>query len=98
MVNTLDTSARRTVIAFGRLAMREIRLEAARERRHGLQVMTFEQMAARLAGGLSQPIDNEALRAAIQEALPGTQLGELDRIKSLPGMVDAAVDSLQKAW
>jgi hypothetical protein len=93
-----DISARRTIIAFGRLAMREIRLEAARERQHGLQVMTFEQMAARLAGGLSQPIDIEALRVAIQVSLLKTYLGELDRIKSLPGMVDAAVDSLHKAW
>jgi hypothetical protein len=33
-------SVRRTVVAHGRLAMRELRLVAARERRHGLQIMT----------------------------------------------------------
>jgi hypothetical protein len=78
--------------------MRELRLTAARDRRHGLQVMTFEQLAARLAGGLSRPVDDEALRAAIQAVLPETALGELDAIKDLPGMVGAAADTLRKAW
>src|SRR3546814_7763909 len=78
--------------------MREIRLRAARDRRHGLQVMTFEHLAARLAGGFSRPIDNESLRAAIQQALPETELGELDGIKQLPSMVEAAADTLHKAW
>ncbi len=82
----------------GRLAMRELRLAAARGRLHGLQVMTFEQLAVRLAGGMSQAIDDEALRAAIQEALPVTALGELDAIKDLPGMVGASADTLRKAW
>ena len=78
--------------------MRELRLEAARGRRHGLQVMTFEQLAARLAGGLAQPVDDDALREAITGLLPGTALGELDGIKALPGMVSAAADTLRKAW
>ena len=78
--------------------MRELRLDAARERRHGLQIMTFEQLAARLAGGLTQPVDDETLRAAIQATLPETALGELDAIKDFPGMVGAAVDTLRKAW
>ena len=89
---------RQTYIAHGRLASREIRLDAARNRRHGVQVMAFEQMAARLAGGFAQPIDAEALRAAIQHALPDTHLGELDGIKLLPGMVGAAADTLHKVW
>ena len=89
---------RRTVVVHGRLAMRELRLNAARERRHGLQIMTFEQLAARLAGGLTRPVDDETLRAAIQTTLPETALGELDAIKDFPGMVSAAVDTLRKAW
>src|SRR3546814_15425336 len=76
--------------------MREFRLRAARDRRHGLQVMTFEHLAARLAGGFSRPIDNESIRAATQQDLPETELGELDGIKQLPGLVDAAVDTLHK--
>ena len=83
---------RHTVIAHSLLWMRELRLEAARGRRHGLQVMTFERMAARLAGGLAQPVDDGALREAIGAVLPGTVLGELDGIKGLPGMVGVAAD------
>lgn len=88
---------RQTIIAHGRLAMRELRLEAARGRRHGLQVLTFEQLVARLAGGFARPVDVESLRDALQKVLPVTVLGELDSIKLLPGMVDAASDTLQKA-
>ncbi len=89
---------RQTYIAHGRLASREIRLDAARNQRHGIQVMSFEQMAARLAGGFTQPIDAEALRDAIQRCLPETNLGELDAIKLLPGLVGAAADTLHKVW
>ncbi|KDP87801.1 hypothetical protein CF70_034375 [Cupriavidus sp. SK-3] len=89
---------RRTVVLQGRLAAREWRLRAARERSLGLHIVSIEQLAARLAGGFLKPLDDESLRAAIQAALPETQLGELDSIKDLPGMVDAAADSLRKAW
>ena len=78
--------------------MRELRLAAAREHRHGLQIMTFEQLAARLAGGMTRPVDDETLRSVVQQALHETDIGELDRLKLLPGMVGAAVDTLQKAW
>ena len=71
------------------------RLETART---ALQATAFEPLAARLAGGLLRAIDDESLRAATQAALPGTQLGELDAIKSLPGFVGAAADTLRKAW
>ena len=91
-------SPRRTVIAHSRLRMRELRLEAARNRWHGLQIMTFEQLAARLSGGLTRPVDDDALREAIAAVLPQTDLGELDGIKTLPGMVGAAADTLRKAW
>lgn len=78
--------------------MRELRLAAARERHHGLQIMTFEQLAARLAGGVSRPVDDETLRATIQSVLPDVALGELDSLKPLPGMVGAATDTLRKVW
>ena len=71
---------RRTIVAHGRLAMRQIRLDAARNRRHGLQIMTFEQLAVRLAGGFARSIDDDSLRAAIQTVLPSTPLGELETI------------------
>lgn len=91
-------AARQTAVVFGRLQSRELRLAAARQRQHGLQVLTIEQLACRLAGGFHQPIDDEALRKSLQAALPATALGELDAIKLLPGMVDACVDSLRKVW
>lgn len=87
-----------TLIVHGRVAMRTSKLAAARSRRHGLRVMTFEQLAVRLAGGFTQAIDADLLRAAIQTALPTVDMGELEAIKNLPGMVSAAVDTLRKAW
>ena len=89
---------RRTVVAPDRFAIRERRLTAARKKEHGLQVLTLEQLAARMAGGLLRPVDDETLRAVVQAALPETTLGELDALKALPGMVGACVDTLKKVW
>ena len=60
--------------------------------------MTIEQATARLAGGFSRPIDNSSLRASIQAVLPDTPLLELENIRQLPGMVDAATSALNKVW
>src|SRR5260370_1214409 len=78
--------------------MREIRLDAARYKRHGLQVMSFEQLVVRLAGGVARQIEDESLRTAIQAVVRMTEVGELESIKRLPGMVDASADTLHKAW
>ena len=94
----MSDASRSTLVVHGRLAMRESRLAAARDHHHGLQVMSFEQAAVRLAGGFFRPIDDESLRAAIQGVLPETPMGELEAIKALPGMIDAATDTLHKAW
>lgn len=91
-------TVRRTIVVQGRLALRDARLGAARRRDHGLQVMTFEQLAVRLAGGFAGPVDDEALRITLIAVLPELALGELDGVKDLPGMVDAASNSLQKTW
>lgn len=94
----MSATSRSTLILHGRLAMQERRLAAARKGQHGLHIMSFEQAAARLAGGFIQPIDDENLRVAIQSALPVTPMGELDNIKLLPGMIDAAAETLHKTW
>jgi len=94
----MAAASRSTLVIHGRLAKREARLAAARESRQGLQIMSFEQAAVRLAGGFVRPIDEESLRAAIQSALPSTPMGELEKIKMLPGMIGAAADTLRKAW
>lgn len=89
---------RRTFIIHSALARKVLRLSAARECAHGTQIMSFEHMAARLAGGLARPVDGDALRSALQAILPDTALGELDGIKTLPGTSSAAAETLQKAW
>lgn len=89
---------RTTLIVHGRLAMRNARLRAAQVGQHGLQIMAFEQAAVRLAGGFARAIDEECLREAIQAVLPETPMGDLEGIKSLPGMVGAAADTLHKVW
>ncbi|MBN9036015.1 MAG: PD-(D/E)XK nuclease family protein [Rhizobiales bacterium] len=94
----MTTARRSTLVVHSRLAMREARLAAARGGRHGLQIMSFEQAAVRLAGGFARPIDNESLRAVIQAVLPATPMGELESIKMLPGMIDAAAETLHKSW
>ena len=60
----MANSSRSTLVVHGRLAMREARLAAARGVCHGLQIMSFEQAAVRLAGRFARPIDEESLRAA----------------------------------
>ena len=89
---------RSTLVVHGRLAARTFRLAAGRDSRHGLQLMSFEQAALRLAGGFARSIDDESLRAAIQAVMPSTQMGELESIKALPGMIDAVADTLNKVW
>ena len=54
---------------------------AARDGRHGLQVMSFDAGGAvRLAGGFIRDDDDESLRAAINPRCP-TPMGELESIK-----------------
>jgi hypothetical protein len=60
------------------------RVAAARVGKHGIQILTMGQMAGRLAGGFLAPIESECLRDAVREALPETDLGELESIKTLP--------------
>jgi hypothetical protein len=89
---------RRTIVVHTRLAGHTARVDAARAGAHGIQILTMGQLAARLAGGLLAPIDPDCLRDAVREALPETDLGELEQIKALPGMVRAAVSTLDKVW
>jgi PD-(D/E)XK nuclease superfamily len=89
---------RRTIVIHTRLAGQMARVDAARACAHGIQILTIGQMAARLAGGFLRPIDADSLRDAVREALPETDLGQLQNIKSLPGMVRAAVSTLEKVW
>ncbi len=88
---------RETIIINSRLAWRLARGDAAAKRSHGLQVLSIEHLAARLAGGFLQVIDSDTLKDAIAKAL-AADLGELNGIKELPGFPRAAATTLQKAW
>jgi hypothetical protein len=89
---------RRTIIVHTRLAGHMVRVQAARAGDNGVQILTMGQLAARLAGGLLRPIDPDDLKIAVREALASVQLGELEPIKDLPGMVRAAAGTLDKVW
>ncbi len=87
----------KTLVVHNRHAWRCHRTWAALDATQGVQLLTIEQLAARLAGGFLQPIDSETFKAAIGMAV--TQpLGELDAIKQLPGFARAAANTLAKAW
>ena len=80
-----------------RYAWRSHRTEAAIDSEQGLLLVTIEQLAARLAGGFLQSISADDLKAAVVTAIRDP-LGELDKIKTLPGFQRAAAASLSKLW
>ena len=88
---------RETLVVHNRHASRSYRTRAALPARQGLQLLTIEQLAARLAGGFIQPIDPDDFNDAVAAALT-VPMGELDAIKALPGFRRAAASSLAKAW
>ena len=89
---------RTTTLVHSRLKRSQLLVEAAREQHHGLQILTFEHLATRLAGGFLRPVDDDSLRQAIAVVLPEIQLDELEKIKDLPGMVSATAATLRKVW
>ena len=92
---------RQTVVVHGRLAADQSRLEAARSGRHGVQVTSAVGMAARLAGGFLRGVDGDTLSIAVgtvlREAPLGT-FGDLEPIRSLPGLQLALARTLGRAW
>jgi hypothetical protein len=92
------SALRRTIIVHTKLSGHDARVAATRDGNHGVQIMTMGQLAARLAGGLLQPVDLDALHEAVRDALPNIEMGELEPIKSLPGMASAATATFDKAW
>jgi hypothetical protein len=88
---------RETLVIHSRLSWRKERGEAAIKRRHGLQALAIEQLAARLAGGFLQAIDSDSLKEAIAEVIV-FDLGEFNEIKTLPGFARAAAATLEKVW
>ena len=93
-----EKSPLRTVIVEGPLAFAMRRFEAARAGEIGLQILSFPQLAARMAGGFPQPITPEILEPAIQAALTEKGFKEIERVCDLPGMTRAVAQTLQKVW
>jgi len=60
--------------------------------------MTFPQLAARLAGGFTQPADDDTLYRTVSAGLGETDLGDLDPIRMMPGTPVAALATLRKVW
>jgi hypothetical protein len=88
----------RTIVVHTKLAGHIVRVETARRGENGVQILTMGQLAARLAGGLLRPIDPDHLKIVVRKSLAAVQLGELEPIKQLPGMVGAVVGTLYKVW
>jgi hypothetical protein len=88
---------RKTLLLHNRHAWRCHRTSAALNAGHGTQLLTIEQLAARLAGGFFKAIDPEAIQVAVGAAVL-QPLGELDSIKRLPGFQRAVAATLAKAW
>jgi hypothetical protein len=78
--------------------MRMARLEAAREGRVGLQIVTLSQLAARLAGGFARPAQREDLEPALDRALAEGGFAELTPLQGLPGTVRALVRTFERLW
>jgi hypothetical protein len=88
---------RETFIIHSRLSWRQVRGAAAIQCQHGRQALAIEHLAARLAGGFLQAINADSLKEAIGEAI-AMDLGEFNKIKTLPGFPRAAAATLEKAW
>lgn len=96
--NPFQSGRRQTVVVNGRFALSTERLKAARSGATGLQVIAVEHLAERLAGGFLRMVSLLELKKALARALPEAQLGELDAIKDLPGLVHAGATTLMKYW
>jgi len=72
LVEEIAMTARRTVVVHTRLAGHVARVEAARRKASGVQIMTMEQLAGRLAGGFIQPIEADTLHEAVRDTIAST--------------------------
>ena len=72
------STLRKTLLVADRLAWRSHRTQAALDARQGLQLLTIEQLTARLAGGFLHPVDPEDLKIApLLERLKGNDVEEV---------------------
>ncbi len=89
---------RRVIVVDGPLAFGMRRFQAARANDVGLEVLTLPLLASRLAGGFRHRADRETLSMAVARALRDGGFAQLEAVRNLPGMVRAALQSLDRAW
>jgi hypothetical protein len=89
---------RRVMVVDGPLAFRMRRVDAARAGDIGLEILTMPLLAARLAGGFCRLADREVLAPAIAAALESGGFKEINDVRSLPGMVRAVIQTLDRVW
>jgi hypothetical protein len=89
---------RRVIVVNGPVAFRMQRLDAARAHDIGLEILTLPLLATRLAGGFCGLAERELLAPAIAGALAGGDFKEIEEVRSLPGMVRAIMQTLDRAW
>ncbi len=92
---------KRTIIVAGNTSAALTRLQAARQKRQGVEALTIAQVVTRLAGGFLQPIDPDTLAEAAAKTvadMSAADLGDLHAIADLPGLPSAVATTLSKAW
>lgn len=87
-----------TEVVDGPVALRMRRLNAARERATGRQILTLPLLAARLAGGFIAPATQETLYPSIRQALEAGGYDDIDKVCELPGMPVAVLAALRDWW
>jgi hypothetical protein len=89
---------RRLIVVDGPLAWRMRRFQAAQANEVGLEVLTLPLLASRLAGGFRHLADRETLNTCVARALQDAGFAQLEDVRGLPGMVRAALQTLERAW
>ncbi len=89
---------RRTVVVPSRLAWHEERFRAAEGNTLGLQILTPQQLAGRLAGGFLEVASRDVCHSLVREALGDVQFAELNGLREMPGAVKAICSTLMKVW
>ncbi len=88
---------RSTFVISDRISERRVRDELAQAGSSGHGVLTFAQLASRLAGGFARPVSSVEIRSALREP-PIDSLSSLRKIAELPGFARAAARTLGAAW
>jgi hypothetical protein len=89
---------RRVIVVDGPLAFHMRRLEAARACDLGLEILTLPLLAARLAGGFCRLANRDLLAPAIAAALDSGDFKDIEEVHSLPGMVRAVMQTMDRIW